>query len=256
MSKPSSSRSLPLFDDLPSLCPDSAAIPNLTLTIDEAIRLAIDLELRKGPKAAADLVRGLTQSGIGVQASLTGNGPAAGGGRLAGFRFKLKEVSFKGSELGKDYTLAGLTARGLEYDPACSAELKAALAQQAGPYRPALAEIISWPDRIEPGTGASVSSGPSFRAGFRSFVKEHNLLYWWNKNDSAVVFYHRSMTPKGERAGMAFVARGSALDVRIALDQNIQAALRFGLLKWGSVAVVGAPAFVARAEAWLQRMES
>ena len=250
MPKPSSSRSLPLFDDLPLSSPGSAAVPNLTLTIDEAIRLAIDIELRKLPKTAADLVRGLTQSGIGVQAS---------DGRLTGFRFKLKGVSFKGSELGKDYTLAGLTARGLEYDPARLAELKVALAQPAGPYRPALAEIASWPDRIEPGSEAQPApdpSGPSFRDGFRSFVKEQNLLYWWNKNDSAVVFYHRSMTPKGERAGMAFVARGSSLDVRIALDQNIQAALRFGLLKWGSVAVVGAPAFVARTEVWLQNIKS
>ena len=65
------------------------------------------------------------------------------------------------------------------------------------------------------------------------------------------------MTPKGEQAGTAFMNRGKALDVRIALDQNIQATLRFGLLKWGSVAVVvGTPAFVARAETWLHNRES
>ena len=88
MPKLPSSRRLPLFDDLPLLCPDSAAIPSLTLTIDEAIRLAIDLELREPPKAAAALVLGLTQNGIDVKASLAVNG------RLAGFRFKLEGVSF------------------------------------------------------------------------------------------------------------------------------------------------------------------
>ena len=245
-----------LFDDLPFPDPEPAALPSLTLAVDEAIRLAIDLELRARPKEAVDLVRGLIQGGIGVKVTLAANG------RPAGFRFELEGASFKGSELGDDYTLAGLTARGLECDPARLAELKEALARPAGPYRPAVAEILSWPDRIEPGPEAkralarpgagrkSAAERAAFREKFRAFAREENLLYWRNKNDSAMVFYHRSATPKGERAGMAFVDRGGTLDVRIALDRNIGAALRYGIFKWGSVAITGAPSFIARAEAF------
>ena len=69
-----------------------------------------------------------------------------------------------------------------------------------------------------------------------------------------MTFYHRSQTPKVERKGMAFIDRGKALDIRIILDQNIQAALHFAFLKWGSVKIIGSPAFVARTEACLKNL--
>jgi hypothetical protein len=74
----------------------------------ETIRTAIDLELQTS-KPLAEVVKSLQQQGIRV---VVNQSPTTG--RLSGISFSHAGKSFKGSQLGKNYSLAALTKRGLQ----------------------------------------------------------------------------------------------------------------------------------------------
>lgn len=70
----------------------------------------IDAALADGPQSASDFVARCEAGGLTVRPNL------AKTGRLNGYSFGLDGVSLKGSQLGKAFTLKGLTARGVTYD--------------------------------------------------------------------------------------------------------------------------------------------
>lgn len=77
-----------------------------------ALQRLVD-QAMEGQPTAGDFKAWLQENGVLVEANV------ASTGRLNGFRFQLEGtgVWFKGSGLGKSYTLAGLQARGLNYQP-------------------------------------------------------------------------------------------------------------------------------------------
>lgn len=212
--------------------------------IDETLRLTIDHQLRLGPQSTIKFVEGLAASGVQVTVALANNG------RLSGFRFFLGDgESLKGSELGPDYTLAGLLRRSLTYDSVQAAKLKAtikALGSKSIDSQRYSEIDLKWPDTIIP--VYQVNQKTSNEA-FRNFIKSEGLLYWKDQDASDMIFYHRARGPKGERQGIAYVDKGNKIEVRISTEDNILKALKYGVLKWGIVRITGAPDFVSRAEA-------
>lgn len=74
----------------------------------ETIRTAIDRELQSS-KPLAEVIRNLQAQGIGVTVNQS---PSTG--RISGISFSHGGKSFKGSQVGKNYSLAALTKRGLQ----------------------------------------------------------------------------------------------------------------------------------------------
>lgn len=70
----------------------------------------IDEALSAGDLTAAQFAETLELSGVAVKANL------ASTGRLNGFSFSIDGIAFKGSKLGKAYTMAGLLDRGVTYE--------------------------------------------------------------------------------------------------------------------------------------------
>ena len=69
-------------------------------------------EAVKDKPTAPELAERLQAAGVGVRANL------ASTGRMNGFSFEVAGVAFKGSDLGKGYTWAGLQKAGVTYDEA------------------------------------------------------------------------------------------------------------------------------------------
>lgn len=67
-------------------------------------------ELLKQKLTAPEFAQALTDFGVIVRANV------ASTGRMNGFSFRLDDIDFKGSSLGKGYTFAGLLERGLIYE--------------------------------------------------------------------------------------------------------------------------------------------
>lgn len=208
------------------------------MALDDYLRQAIDLQLRTAPQSVSQFVEGLATFGIRTFVALKRNG------HLSGFRFGRDDRSFKGSELGYDYTLAGLLARGLEYRLLDMAELQAKAITVSEPPS-AHVEEHEWPDYIAPASRQASNQPKVNREELRRFVRAEGLLFWRHGVDS-VVFYHRSPTEKGARKGIAFIDCGNKLDIRISGDGNILKALMFGVIKWGAVRVAGSRQFIAR----------
>lgn len=90
-------------------------------------------EAVKDKPTAPELAERLQVAGVGVRANL------ASTGRMNGFSFEVAGVTFKGSDLGKSYTWAGLQKAGVTYDEARD---RAGLER----FRPAVADRGEHPD--------------------------------------------------------------------------------------------------------------
>ena len=90
-------------------------------------------EALKDKPTAPELAERLHAAGVGVRANL------ASTGRMNGFSFEVAGVAFKGSDLGKGYTWAGLQKAGVTYDEARD---RASLER----FRPAVADRGERPD--------------------------------------------------------------------------------------------------------------
>jgi hypothetical protein len=206
----------------------------------EILRRGINLILRAQPTSLADFVTQLRASGIEVKASLGLHG------RLSGFRYIYGELSLKGSELGYDYTLAGLEDHGLiYYQDADFGPLKAALKLPVAESESQTIKqraLQAWPDRISAGFEPYQKINDD---NFWAFIRDYNLFWKKIAGSNDRIFYNQV---GGGKRGIAFIDRGDRLDVEIDYDANILAALVFGAQKWGTVRVSGSHDFIARAK--------
>ena len=201
----------------------------------------LKITLREKPSSIIDYVTLLKAAGVIVTASQGVNG------RLSGFRYALDGVSYKGSELGYDFTVVGLNKIGITYDRDVDFNpLKKALELPPAEIK-TLRRFYedTWPDNISP--PKTVTSRKISSIEFRAFLDENNLFWKKIGESNHRIFYNKSEGKNYQ--GIAFVDRRDSLDVEIGTDNNILMALKFGFQKWGSVVINGSPDFCLRAEA-------